>query len=114
MLAAVLVGPIKTASAVGWSTCQTITGVSNYLAYANSVLLSFSPGISGCSPAAIPGAVSVSVGSEGVTTDNINSFLATSLVAYSASHQVMVYYDNSTINCMTAIISVGGPGGQCP
>ena len=111
---AALLAPIVAQSTQQWSACQTISGVSNYIAYGSSVLVTLSPGISGCSPADIPGATVFTVGVNGITTDNINSFLATGLAAYSAGHQVMVYYDNSTTNCQGLIVSVGGPSGQCP
>lgn len=113
-VAAALLGPISAQCAVAWSTCQTINGVSNYLAYGNSVMMSLSPGISGCSPVGIPGAVAFTVGFDGVTTDNINSFLATGLTAYSTGHQVTILYDNSDSNCQGVIIAVGGYYGQCP
>ena len=114
MTVATLLAPIVAQSAQQWSACQTINGVSNYLAYSNAVIVSLSPGISGCSPASIPGAVMFEANVGGVTTDNINSFLASSLAAYSSGHQVMIFYDNSNNNCQGLIISVGGYAGQCP
>jgi len=99
---------------VQWSSCQTVTGVSNYLAYADSVLITLSPGISGCSNVGVAGAVMFSVGANGVTSDNIGSFLASGYAAYVSGHQVMIYYDNSSASCPSMIISLGGPSGQCP
>jgi hypothetical protein len=110
----VLSCPFAAQSAQLWSACQTIDGVSNYLGYGGSVVVSLSPGISGCNPVGIPGAVAFSVSQNGVTADNISSFLATALAAYSAGHQVMLYYDNSTANCQGGIIAAGGFAGQCP
>jgi hypothetical protein len=110
----VLLCPFAAQSAQLWSACQTINGVSNYLAYGSSAVVSLSPGISGCSPVGIPGAVAFSANQNGVTTDNVSSFLATALAAYSGGHQVMIYYDNSTANCQGGIIAVGGFAGQCP
>jgi hypothetical protein len=37
-LASLLSTPVIAQSSEQWSSCQTITGVSNYLAYANSLL----------------------------------------------------------------------------
>jgi hypothetical protein len=114
MVAASLFASALAQSAEQWSSCQTIIGVSNYLAYANSVLLTLSPGISGCNPADVSGAVMFSVGVDGVTSDNISSFLASGYAAYMSGHQVAIYYDNSSATCAGVIISLGGPSGQCP
>ena len=98
-----------------WSSCQTIVGVSNYLAYANGILLGLSPGISGCSANGVGGALFIAVGVNGVTTANITSFLASSLAAYTAGHQVMIFYDDSAATqCAGIIIANGGYNGQCP
>jgi hypothetical protein len=101
-------------SSVQWSSCQTVVGVSDYLAYSNGVLLTLSPGIPGCSPAGIAGAVFFVVGAEGVTSENISSFLASGYAAYTSGHQVAIYYDNSSTSCPGVIISLGGAAGQCP
>jgi hypothetical protein len=113
-LASLLSAPVIAQSSEQWSSCQTITGVSNYLAYANSVLLTLSPGISGCNPVGIAGAVLFTAGVDGVTSDNIGSFLASGYAAYLSGHQVAIFYDNSTVNCAGVIISLGGAAGQCP
>ena len=97
-----------------WSACQTVNGVSNYLAYSNAVIVSLSPGLPGCAPAGIPGAVIFSVNQNGVTSANVSSFLASALTAYTSGHQVMIFYDNSTGTCQGVIVSVGGYAGQCP
>lgn len=109
-----LFGSASAQSSEQWSSCQTITGVSNYLAYANSVLITLSPGIPGCSPVDVNGAVMFMVGVDGVTSDNISSFLASGFAAYASGHQVMIYYDNTTTSCPGVIVSLGGPSGQCP
>ncbi len=114
MVVFTLLGPVSAESAQVWSSCQTVTGVSNYLAYANSVVLSLSPGIPGCSAVGIAGAMIFSAGSGGVAADNVSSFLASGYVAYTSGHQVQIYYDNSTSSCLGVIISVGGVAGQCP
>lgn len=113
-ITAISLGPVVAQSTQHWSTCQTVNGVSNYLAYGGSVIVSLSPGISGCNPVGIPGAVAFSLNQNQVTPDNINSFLATALAAYSGGHQVMIYYDDATESCLGGIISVGGFAGQCP
>jgi len=109
-----LLGPVVAEASQQWSSCQTITGVSNYLAYSNQVLLGLSPGIPGCSVSGIPGAVVFTVGANGVTASNINSFLASSLAAYTTGRQAMIYYDNSNATCQGIIIANGGYSGQCP
>ena len=109
-----LVGTTWAQSAEQWSGCQTVTGVSNYLAYANSVVLALSPGISGCSAVGIPGGIMFIATVDGVTSDNINSFLASGYAAYTSGHQVTIYYDNSYGTCAGVIISLGGFAGQCP
>ena len=114
MLASLLTAPALAQSSEQWSSCQTVTGVSNYLAYANSVLLTLSPGISGCSPVDVAGAVMFTVGVDGVTSDNIGSFLASGYTAYVSGHQVAIYYDSSSSSCAGVIFSLGGPSGQCP
>jgi hypothetical protein len=114
MIVVCLLAPIVSRAANAWSGCETITGVSNYEAINNSVILSLSPGLSGCSPIGVTGAMGFEAGQNYVTATTIDSFLSTSLAAFVAGQQVMVYYDNSTSNCWGAIISVGGYGGQCP
>jgi hypothetical protein len=104
-------------AALAWSSCQTVTAVSNYLAYSNSIYLTLSPGISGCTgnSGSSVSAVGFVVGQEGVTSTNINALLATSLAALTAGHQVMVYYDASTApQCNSQIVAVGGFAAQCP
>ena len=108
MFAVCLLAPVVSQATMVWSACQTITAVSDYLAYSNSVQLAFSPGIPGC------GVGSFVVGQGGVTSTNVNSLLATSLAAFTAGKQVMIYYDNSTSNCYSTIVAVGGYSGQCP
>ena len=106
--------PLQSYAAQQWSTCQTIVGVSNYMAFNNDNLfiLSMSPGVIGCAFNSFPGAIGIEVGQFGVTSSNINSFLANSLTAYATGHQVMVYYD--TTSCFGIIIANGGYEGQCP
>src|SRR5712675_1371284 len=98
--------------AAAWSTCQTITAVSDYTTHSNSVYLVLSPGIPGCSSDAA-GAAILRVGQMGVTSDSIKSLMATSMIAYVAGKPVMIYYDNSSAACFASIISVGGYSAQC-
>jgi hypothetical protein len=114
MIAVCLMAPTLSRATNVWSGCETITGVSNYTAVNDSVILALSPGLSGCSPIGVTGAMGFEAGQNYVTSTTINSFLATALAAFVAGQQVMVYYDNSTSNCWGAIISVGGYGGECP
>ncbi len=98
-----------------WSSCQTVTAVTNLMANsAPGILLGLSPGLSGCSPVGVIGALMFSVGVDGVVATNIDSFLATSLTAYTTGHQVMVYYDNTTSTCQGISIAISGYSGQCP
>lgn len=71
-------------------------------------------GISGYYPVGISGGVIFSVGVDGVTSDNINSFLASGYSALLSGKQVSIYYDNSSATCAGVIISPGGAAGQCP
>ena len=114
MLAISLLVPFAAQAAQQWSGCQTIVGVSNYMAYNNDnlIILGLSPGLPDCSYNGMPGAVGIIVGQFGVTSANISAFLAGSLTAYSTGRQVMIYYDSAT--CFANIISNGGYVGQCP
>ena len=51
---------------------------------------------------------------DGVTSDNVGSFLASGYAAYLSGHQIAIYYDNSSASCAGVIISLGDPSGQCP
>lgn len=106
--------PFASQAAQQWSSCQTIVGVSNYMAYNNDnlIILALSPGLPDCSYNGVPGAVGIIVGQFGVTSTNISTFLAGSLTAYSTGRQVMIYYDSAT--CFGNIIANGGFAGQCP
>jgi hypothetical protein len=114
MIAVSLLAPVVSQATVVWSACQTVAAVADYLAYNNSVNLALSPGISGCVSNGVTGAVSFSVGQNGVSSTNVNSLLATGLAAFTAGKQVMILYDNATSNCYSAIVAVGGYSGQCP
>jgi hypothetical protein len=97
-----------------WSSCQTITAVSNYLAYNNSIYLTLSPGISGCTGNGSP-SVGFVVGQLGVTSDNIKSLLASALTALTSGSQVTVFYDDSTTpQCNSQIVAIKGYAAQCP
>jgi hypothetical protein len=97
-----------------WSACVTITAVSNYVAYNNSINLALNPAINGCDGNGITGAVSIVVGQDGVTSSNVTAYLASSLAAQMTGQQVMILYDNSTNNCYGIIVANGGYSGQCP
>jgi hypothetical protein len=114
MLAVSLMGPFASQATEQWSNCVTLAGVSNYMALNNDNLLiiATSPAISGCNYNGIAGAVAIIVGQLGVTSSNINTFLASALTAYSSGHQAQIYYDTTT--CYANIISNGGFQGNCP
>ncbi len=114
IIAAGLTASLNAQAAQSWSACQTITAVTDYQAYNNTMILALSPGISGCGPSSIPGSIQFIVGTDGVTAANFNGILASSLSAYAIGAQVMIYYDTSVTNCAGVIISLGGYSGQCP
>ena len=104
--------PVVSQASQTWSSCQTVTGVSNYMASDSSILVSLSPGIPGCARAGVSGAIGVKVGFLGVDSTNIGGFLATGLTALSTGRGVMIFYDNSSADCYTQIVAVGGYAGQ--
>jgi hypothetical protein len=117
MLVAVAFMVPALSQALTWSSCQTVTAASNYLAQDNGIFISLSPGIAGCTGnyQAPYSAVSFVVGQQGVTSTNINTFLAAGLTAVVSGHQVMVLYDETTApTCYAQVIAVGGFAGQCP
>jgi hypothetical protein len=116
MIAACVLAPMASQAAVVWSACQTITAVTNEPASSagSSILLTLSPGVSGCSAQGVTGATEFFVGQDGVIADNMNGFLASSLAAFSVGKQVLVAYDNGSSNCYSTAISLGGYLAQCP
>lgn len=94
-----------------WSSCQTVTGVSNYIAFGNQVIVALSPGLPCTVPVGVPGGVSFVIGTNGITTANINTFLASALSAYATGQKVQLYFDDAA--CSGLIISNGGITGQC-
>lgn len=103
--------PMISQAAMTWSGCVTVTGVSNYIANNNMVILALSPDLPACVPNGISGATFFVAGTYGVTSSNVSSFLASGLLAYSTGMPVMVYYD--TASCAGALVSNGGYAGQC-
>ena len=99
-----------------WSGCQTVTGVTNYLAYntANpSISVALSPGLPGCVSDA-PGGTSFALQQlpSGATVDTLKSLLGMLLAAQSSGTRVMIFYDPAN-SCAASIVSVGGYSGQC-
>lgn len=101
--------PAKAGAAQVWSGCMTITSVSNYIAYDGNVFVYFSTSLPGVAPAGA--GYAFVTGQNGVTSANINSFLATATAAMLSNTSVMVFYDNTTGDLI--IMSVGGYAGQC-
>ena len=96
-----------------WSSCQTITSVTDYTAYSSSFYLNLSPGISGC-VADTTGAVLYRIGMAGVTADSYKSLVASTMLAFVTGKQVMIYFDTSQPPaCFASIISLGGYANQC-
>jgi hypothetical protein len=74
-----------------WSPCQTIVGVVHEPIGSNgNLLLTLSPGITGCSAAGITGAVQFMIGQDGVTLDYLGGFLASSLSANATGKTVQI------------------------
>jgi hypothetical protein len=100
-----------------WSSCQTITAVSNYVPYNDSFYLTLSPGISGCTgnSGGAASAVGFVGGQLNVTDTNMAGLLAMSLAAVTAGSQVMIYYDSSsTPQCNAMLVAIHGFAAQCP
>lgn len=113
MAVAIAVSAPAVSLAGTWSSCQTITAVTDYLANNNAVYVILSPGISACHSDA-PGSVIFTVGQMNVTSSNINSLTASLLSAYVSGKQVMIYYDETTAPaCYSQVVSIGGMTGNC-
>jgi hypothetical protein len=116
-IGAILAGialPLASQAQVIWSSsCQTITNVTDEPVSA-SVLLTLSPGISGCAAQGVTGAIQFVAGQEGVTEAHLTGLLATSLTSFSLGRQVLIGYDNSSSSCYATSIAVGGFANQCP
>ncbi len=93
------------------SGCLTVTAVVNQES-GNAVTLALSPAILGCTPNSTPG-VEFAISVNGVTASNLNSFLASGFAALAIGRQVMVIYDDSTIQCYGMFVAVGGFHGEC-
>jgi hypothetical protein len=101
-------------AANSWTACVTITGITNYIAYDDAVILTVSPTIPGsCVAQGIGNAVQFSAGNNGVTAANITALLASALAAYTSSTQVQLLYDPSTTNCYGTAIATNGYAGSC-
>jgi len=57
MLALNLMAPIISQATQQWSSCQTVVGVSNYVAFGNQVIVALSPGLPCTVPVGVPGGV---------------------------------------------------------
>jgi hypothetical protein len=111
MLALTLMAPIFSQATQQWSSCQTVTGVSNYVAFGNQVIVALSPGLPCTVPVGVPGGVAFVIGTNGITASNISTFLASALSAYATGQRVQLYYDDTA--CGGLIVSNGGITGQC-
>lgn len=112
LLIAGVIAPM-TSWASTWSSCQTITSLTDYTAYNSSFYLNLSPGIAGCSADTSGGAL-YRVGIAGVTADSYKSLVASTMAAFLTGRQVMLYYDSSQPPaCFVSIVSLGGYANQC-
>ena len=117
LLAAYLLVPALSQAAIVQSSCQTVTGIVNNIAGSSpsDIFVYLSPGISGCGTSGYSFSV-FAVGTNGVTSTNINSILATALTAYVTGHQISIEYDDSSASCFGQVIAVGAGlvAGNCP
>ena len=116
LFAAYLLVPALSPAAIVQSSCQTVTGIENNVAGSpGNILVYLSPGISGCGTGGYSFS-DFSIGTNGITSTNINSIFATALTAYSTGHQISVEYDNSTASCYGQVIAIGYGlvAGNCP
>jgi hypothetical protein len=112
LLAGLLCAPVL-ADTYGWSSCQTITSVTDYTAYSSSFYLNLSPGVPGCT-ADTNGGVLYRIGAAGVTSDSYKNLIASTLFAMAMGKQVMLYYDTTQAPaCFVSVISIGGYANQC-
>jgi hypothetical protein len=117
VLIACLFAPVASQAAIVWSSCTTISSVSNFLANSNQLVVTFatpSPLQSSCSGYEGQPAVFFLEGTDGVSSSNINTFLAMAIAAWQGGQQIMVSYDNSTSSCYGQTISLAGYAAQCP
>jgi hypothetical protein len=110
LLLAMLMVTQSTYAAVAWSSCQTITGVSDYRAYDGAVYFPISPGIPGCTNGGLQ-RVRMTNGLLGVTGDTLKGGLAIGLIAFTTKVPVQFAYDN--ITCDVQIVAIGGYAGTC-
>jgi hypothetical protein len=106
-----------------WSACETIKAVVNETSYSTApqVYLILSPPINiangapaNCMNNGVAGALGFVVGMGGINSSNINSYLASSLSAFNAGHQVTIYYDYTNASeCFGIDIADGGWTGAC-
>ena len=113
-LAVLLLLSALSEAAIVNSSCQTVTGIENAIAGSNYFTVFLSPGISGCGTGGYSFSIFI-IGTNGVTSTNINSVYATALTAYTTGHQISIQYDNSTASCYGETIAIGAGlvGGNC-
>src|SRR5687768_11636885 len=74
-----------------WSSCQTITAVTNWTAHTPQISLTLSPGVPNCASQTSAGPITFRTGMMGVTDDSLKGYLATALSAYLAGKPVMIW-----------------------
>lgn len=115
-LAVYLLAPlVSQATATTWSSCLTVKSVSNQIASATPAIYVYVSVLSGCGVSGYP-FVSFVVGTDGVTSANINSILASALSAAATGRGISVFYDSSTSSCYATSFDFGGnsASGYCP
>lgn len=112
MLFGALLAPVASWATPTWSTCQTITSVTDYTAYNNSIYMNLYPGITGCSADTTGGAIIQM--SATLSLDQYKNLYATTMLAYSLNKPVTLYYDNSQAPaCFVQVVSIGGYTNSC-
>ena len=107
------------AQAIGWSLCQTVTGVTDSRSSSvNGVIISTYPGVTGpggapCNAWMGSGTLRVGIGLQGQNADTVKAALTLATTAYLTGKKVMFYYDNSGGTCDVMYMSLGGYVGQC-
>jgi len=117
LLAGTLLGPMACWAGT-WSSCQTISALTDYTANNASFYLNLTPGISGCVADTNGGAIVryTSLSGPVITPiDTYKNLFATAALAYASGKQVQLYYDNTSSPpaCLVTIISIGGTSNQC-
>ena len=115
MLVAALLGPMACWAGT-WSSCQTITSVTDYTGNNNSFYVNLSPGIPGCQADTVGAAIFqyfTAPPAGGLTFDAYKNLYTTTLLAYSLGKRVTIFYNTSAPACYGTVVSIGGIANEC-